>query len=240
MTGVSVGSVDEGSADAPPVGTAIVRPMRHVRAVRERQAEQRAERTSAGESRAWRAWGWALGESAVAPVTDRVTDVPPSREEIEAEIAEADKRRMRGDRENRADGAANVLRWLIGADDRIPVRGQNRGELVGGSGDIVRSADQISRVLDEARQCRQAGLRAADYLDGVIATLEWVIGERSRAPISRHRAGPVIDRQLRQERLHAEDVVAQRGQAGILPANFGNGVRLSITWLLGEGTGQSI
>ena len=227
MTGINVGIVDQGSAGAPPAGTAIVRPMRHVQAVRERQGEQRAECASAGETRAARAWSWALGESTVAPVTDRVTHVPPSREAIEAEIAEADERRLRGERENRADGAASVLRWLIGADDRVPVRGRNRGELVGGSGDVVRSADQIAEVLDSASRRRQTDLQDADYLDGVIETLEWVLGERPRAMLSGQRCWPVTAAELKQERLHAEDA-ADQGCAG---------VKLTVTWLLGEITG---
>jgi hypothetical protein len=56
---------------------------------------------------------------------------------MEAEIAAADERRLRGDRENRADAAASILRWLIGADDHIPVRCENPGELVGGFGGVV-------------------------------------------------------------------------------------------------------
>ena len=228
MTGITVNTVEHGSADAPPAGTAVVRPMKYVLAVRERHAEQLAERAPTGESRSARAWSWALGETTVAPVTDKVTEVPPSRADIEAEIAEADERRLRGDRDNRADGAASVLRWLIGADDRVPVRGQNRGELVGGFGDVVRSPDQIALVLDQARQRRRVQPQAADYLDGVIATLEWVLGRRPHAPISGQRSWPVTTRHLKHERLHAED----------RPGRANNGVTLSITWLLGETTIQ--
>ena len=237
MTGVTVGIVDQGSADEPPAGTAIVRPMRYVRAVRQRHAEQLAERASARESRAVRAWSWALGETALAPVTDRITDMPPSREVIEGEIAEADERRLRGDRENRADGAASVLRWLNGTDDRVPVRGPNRGELVGGFGEVVRSPDQVALALRDARQRRSAGPRAADYCDGVIATLEWVLGEQLPAPISGQRSWPITTSQLKYERLHAEDSL-RYGQARTaaegLSASFGSGVQLSIAWLLGE------
>lgn len=96
--------------DAAPPGTAIVRPWRHVKAVRERHAEQLAVRSPSGESRAALTWSWALGENVVAPVTDRVTAVPPSLAEIDAEITEADERRLRADRENHADGAAMARR----------------------------------------------------------------------------------------------------------------------------------
>ena len=61
---------------------------------------------NADASRAARAWAWALGECPTAPVTSRPTSVLPSRSDIEAEITEADERRFRGDRENRADSAA--------------------------------------------------------------------------------------------------------------------------------------
>src|ERR1022692_3489516 len=178
----------DGIDDAPPHGTAIVRPLRHVRAVRERHALRFADPSEAAASRSTRAWGWALGESNIAPVTDRLTAVPPSRSDIEAEITAADERRHRGDLKDRADAAATILRWLIGDDDRIPVAGENTGELVGGFGDVVRSQHQIARVLALAMEGqRQAAARGrdtsadaddrrfaqqdADYLDGVMAML---------------------------------------------------------------------
>jgi hypothetical protein len=234
---INVSTVEHGLDDAPPAGTAIVRPLRHVQAVRERHEQQIAER-AAGDSRSALAWSWALGESAVAPVTDRVTDAPPSGADIEAEIAEADERRLRGDCENRADGAANVLRWLIGADDRVPVRGKDRGALVGGFGDIVRSPDEIAQVLEDARRRCRAEPQAADYVVGVIATLEWILGERPQAPISSQCSWHVTTSQLKQERLLAEDLAEQPAHLTIgeqrLAAEFGVGVKLSVTWLLGE------
>ena len=134
------------------------------------------------------------------------------------------EQRLRGDRDNRADGAASVLRWLIGADDRVPVRGQNRGELVGGYDDVVWAMEQIAQLRDEARQRRQARPQVTDYLDGVIVTLEWVLGERSRALASGQRCWPVTAHELKQERVHAEDLADEKGV----------GVKLTITWLLGE------
>jgi len=152
MTGRTVKNVDARAIDdeAPPRGTAIVRPLRHVRAVRERYLRRFADASQVAVSRSARAWAWALGESVSAPVTDRRTGTPPSRSEIEAEIEIADERRLRGDRENRADAAATVLRWLIGDDDRVPVRGQAPGELVGGFGDVVRRQEQIGHILAAA------------------------------------------------------------------------------------------
>src|ERR1017187_2356534 len=146
MTGATVKGMDaDGIDDAPSHGTAIVRPLRHGRAVRERHALRFADPAEAAASRSARAWGWVLGESNIAPVTDRLTAVPPSRPDIEAEIREANERCLRGDVEGRADAAATILRWLIGDDDHVPVAGENTGELVGGFGDAVRSQHQIAR-----------------------------------------------------------------------------------------------
>ena len=148
MSGITVKVVDSGQADdmTPPPGTAIVRPVRYVRAVRERYLQRFTDLAEAAASRSARAWGWALGETPIAPVTDQATTVPPDRSAIEVEIAVADERRLRGERENRADAAATILRWLIGTDDHVPVRCANPGELVGGFGDVVRSREQIAEM----------------------------------------------------------------------------------------------
>ncbi len=246
---------DPADEDTPPPGTAIVRPLCHVRAVRERQALRSADPGDADASRAARAWAWALGECPTAPVTDAPTSIPPSRSDIEAEITEADERRFRGDRENRADGAATILRWLIGDDDHVPARGENRGELVGGFGDVVRSPDQIASIRALARDRQQragatgrdldadpAGRRFArqdvDYLDGVAATLGWVLGDGPEAPITHSRPRELTTRDLKIERLHAEDVIEQATKPwmadGIPSASYAEGVRFSISWLLGD------
>lgn len=136
-----------------------------------------------------------MGESAIAPVTDRQTTVPPTRSDTKAEIAAADERRLRGDREDRADATATILRWLIGGDDRVPVRTENPGKLVDGFGDVVRSPGQIGAILalategqaqatahgrnaDADPDDRRFAQQDADYLDGVATTLAWVLGER--------------------------------------------------------------
>ena len=96
-------------------GTAIVRPLRHVRAVRERYATA-VRRPGRGRSVAFSPrMGLGPGRDRHRPGHRPADPVPPDRRDIEAEIAVADERRLRGDRENRADAAATILRWLIGA-----------------------------------------------------------------------------------------------------------------------------
>jgi hypothetical protein len=72
----------------------------------------------------------------------------------------------------------------------------------------------------------------------VIATLEWILGERPQAPISSQCSWHVTTSQLKQERLLAEDLAEQPAHLTIgeqrLAAEFGVGVKLSVTWLLGE------
>ena len=153
--------------------------------------------------------------------------MPPSRTDIEVEVVIAAERRLRGDRENRADGAATVLRWLIGDDDRVPVRGPDCGELVGGSGDIIRSPGEISEILavSVARRA-DVQLDETDYLKGVIATLRWLV-HPDAAPISRLRPTPVTVRDLKAERVHAMDAIEQQVHKGVddllLPRVYGIG-----------------
>ena len=257
MPGVTVNLMDTSriDEDAPPPGTAIIRPVRHVRAVRERHTRRYADPAEAAASRSARAWRWALGEGVTAPVTDRLTAVPPTRADIEAEIGAADERRLRGDRENRADAAATVLRWLIGDDDHVPVRCENRGALVGCFGDVVRSPAQIAGILAVAVEGqRRAAARALDidadpgdrrfarqdseYLDGVVATLAWVLGDRPETPITRAHPRELTTRDLKVERVHAEDVIEQARYPWMAdrlpPPWYGEGVKHSITWLLGD------
>ena len=257
MSGITVKVVDSGQADdmTPPPGTAIVRPVRYVRAVRERYLQRFTDLAEAAASRSARAWGWALGETPIAPVTDQATTVPPDRRAIEVEIAIADERRLRGERENRADSAATILRWLIGADDHVPIRCEKPGELVGGFGDIVRSREQIAEVAALAVRTqrraaaktrdsgadpgeRQHARQDADHLAGVMVTLAWVGGDRAEAPISRVQSREISARALKRERVHAEDVIYQRrhlSAADWLPSRwYGEGVKSSIDWVLGD------
>jgi hypothetical protein len=257
MSGRTVSQVDAGTFDdaVPPPGTAIVRPLLHVRAVRERYLRRFADPSQAAVSPSARAWAWALGEGGLAPVTDRQTSAPPGRPEIEAEIEVADERRLRGDQENRADAAATVLRWLIGDDDRVPVRGKAPGELVGGFGDVVRPQEQIGRVLSAAvegrRRAEAAGRNArvgedkrqsarqdAVYLDGVVATLVWILGGHAETPITHVQSRELTTKDLKVERVHAEDVIEQASRPWMSdqlpPPSYGEGVKFSINWLLGD------
>lgn len=260
MTRASVAYVDTGHAndEAPPAGTAIVRPLHTVRAVRERYLQRFADPAEAAVSRSARAWAWALGECATSPVTDQPTAAPPTRSEIEAEIAEADRRRLSGSRENRADAAATVLHWLIGHDDHVPLRGPNHGALVGGSGDVIRTRQQIAQALHQATQARQRaaapsqdmhltpaanqhGQQRTAYFQGMIATLAWVLRDRPEAPISRTRCQVLTTRDLKIERVHAEDLVHQSRRHwsadGTHLPSYGEAVGLTISWLLGDSTG---
>lgn len=257
MSGITVKVVDSGQADemVAPAGTAIVRPLRYVRTVRERYLQRFTDPVELRASRSARAWAWALGETAIAPVTSRVTSAPPDRSEIQAEIAAADERRLRDGQGDRADGAAIILRWLVGADDHVPVRCASPGELVGGFGDVVRSRRQLAAMemaaakahqvaaaksrsveagLDEQEQVREE----ADYLDGVAASLAWVSGQRVAAPISH---GPNADgtaKVLKRERIHAEDAIERASDqriVGSLPTRcYAEGVKSTIAWLLGD------
>lgn len=239
------------SDDLPTPGTAIVRPTRHVNAVRQRHAQQYADPVQATTARAARAWAWALGETTTAPVTSHRTTVPPGRADIRAEITAADDLRQRGNREDQADayGTATVLRWLIGDDDRVPVHGYDRGELVGGSGAIVRSPDEIAAVLAAADPGRQGDGQADDqteesqdieYWQGATATLAWVLGNRPQSPLSRSHSPHVTSRFLKTERLHADDLIEQTKNpwmADHLPSpRYGEGVKATINWLLGAQT----
>ena len=262
MTAITVKGMDPGPTDdaASPLGTAIVRPLGHVRAVRARYLQRFADSAQVAASRSARAWAWALGETGIAPVTDRTTATPPSRAEMEAEIIEAEERRLRGMREGRADAAVTVLRWLIGVDDAVPVRGTNPGELVGGFGDIVRSREQLANLVTSAgtayRDAAAKSLETGDapgdrerargeahYLDGVLMTLAWVRGDRNETPISRTRPG-VTAKTLKRERIHAEDAIEQGRDwcaADRFPErSYGEGVKCTITWLLGGSTASPI
>lgn len=107
-----------------------------------------------------------------------MTVTPPSRADIEAEIAAADERRVRGDRENRADAAATILRWLIGENDRVPIRAENPGELVGGFSDVIRSPKQIAAALTLATEGRDRVAAQARNLD----TGQPIVSSPSKTP----------------------------------------------------------
>jgi hypothetical protein len=66
-------AADPADSEETPAGAAIVRPLRHVRAVRERHLQQLGDRSRSGQSPSAQAWSWALGETAFAPVTGAAT-----------------------------------------------------------------------------------------------------------------------------------------------------------------------
>jgi hypothetical protein len=176
---------------------------------------------------------------------------------MEIEIAEADQRRMRGTRDGRADAVGTVLRWLLGADDHVPVRCTNPGELVGGFGDVIRSREQMTDLAMLIRPAqgvaaatgldtgaapgeREHAHREADYLDGVLVTLAWVCGERAETPVS-HLQAEITSRTLKRERLHAEDAIEEGAdqRAPDRPSrSYGEGVQSAISWLLGDTTAR--
>ena len=84
----------------------------------------------------------------------------------------------------------------------------------------------------------------ADYLDGVMATLAWVLGERAEAPITRAHSRELTTRDLKVERVHAEDVIEQSRNPWMAdrlpPLWYGEGVKFSITWLLGDSTAPPV
>jgi hypothetical protein len=188
-------------------------------------------------------------------VTDRVTSAPPDRSEIQAEIAAADDRRLRGDQEDRADGAAIILRWLAAPTITSQSAAPRPGELVGGFGDVVRSHRQLADIAALATQAhravtaksrdienrpgeRERARQEADYLDGAMATLAWVSGERTAAPISHGQHADKTAKVLKRERIYAEDAIEHAGDrraSGSLPSRwYGAGVKATIAWLLGD------
>jgi hypothetical protein len=215
----------------------------------------------AAASRSARAWAWALGETATAPVTGQLTATPPARSDIQAEIAIADGRRLRDEEQDRADAVATILRWLIGDDDHLPVRAESPGDLVGGFGHVVRSPAQIITTLSLATEgqqraaawdrdlnvgpdSRRLARQDADYLGGVAATLAWILGERPEAPISRQQARELTSRDLKRERVRADDAIEQARYPWMAdrlpPPWYGEGVKLTISWLLGDTTAPPV
>jgi hypothetical protein len=262
MTGATVNRVTADHDDEAPRGTAIVRPLRHVRVVREHDATQSAGPSEVvAASCSARAWVWALGESATAPVTGRVNAIPPGRPDIEAEITAADERGLRGDQDNSADAAAIILRWLIGNDDHVPIAVENPGELVGGFGDVVRSPERIAgilalaaeglqraaaqgRDLDASADARAFARQDADYLGGVMATLAWILGEQAESPVAHAHSRELTTRVLKMERVRAEDVIEQSRYPWMAdrlpPLWYGEGVKFTINWLLGDWTAPPV
>jgi hypothetical protein len=109
---------------------------------------------------------------------------------------------------------------------------------------IERSRD-LSTDADSRLSAQQdADYLDADYLTGVIATLAWAFGYETATPVTNHRSADVTTRALKAERLHAHDVIEQAANlwmADRLPSMYyGEGVKLTLDWLLGDTTAQPV
>jgi hypothetical protein len=65
------------------------------------------------------------------------------------------------------------------------------------------------RDVDADPDDRRFAQQDTNYLDGVAATLAWVLGDRPEAPIMRSRPRELTTKDLKAERVHAEDVIEQ-------------------------------
>ena len=70
------------------------------------------------------------------------------------------------------------------------------------------------------------------------ATLAWVLGDRPEAPITHSRPRELTTRDLKVERLHAEDIIEQGTMPWmadrIPPGRYSEGVKFTISGLLGD------
>ena len=202
MTTVTVKNVDASQADdmAPPPGTAIVRPLRHVRAVRERTRSgslipprlRPRVRLARGPGR-WESTPprrSLTGRRRFRPAGP--TSKPRSPPRTKGACAATARTGQTPPRPSCAGLSATMTMSRSGTTIV--------GELVGGFGDVVRSRKQIADVLAIAAEGRQRATaivrnidagsgrpgaspqQDADYLDGVVATLAWVLGEQAEAP----------------------------------------------------------
>jgi len=61
---------------------------------------------------------------------------------------------------------------------------------------------------------------------------EWVLSERAKAPITAQRHRELTARELKAERLHAEDLIEEKRQAWaadrMLQSAYGEGARLTV------------
>ena len=77
-----------------------------------------------------------------------------------------------------------------------------------------------------------------------MATLAWTLGERAESPITRARSRELTTRALKMERVHAEDVIEQSRYPWMAdrlpPLWYGEGVKFTITWLLGDWTAPPV
>jgi len=240
------GPREDPAAGAPPTGTATVRPQGYIEAVRQ---------VGEGDLQA-AAFGWVLGETAVAPVTGTITGQPPVLDDIETEIlrirvAAADIRDWR-ERDRQYD-AERVLTWLIGWTDEPPCGpAGTRGQLVGGWGQVVRSPQEIHELLgrvggalreegdfsqehraDEGPDGRKASFARDDvaYLGGVEEVLAYALHQARLFNWARGGPDEATHRRLIGISQRAGHAIEQRDPAALFGAE---GQTFAVQWLWGE------
>jgi hypothetical protein len=243
---------------------AIVRPHQHIEAVLAQSLREMGD-----QGRTALAWAWALTGSRPSPVTLSLpTGHPPTRPEI---LAEADAEPegstapagVPSDYCDQLGEARRVLLWLTGESDEIPVDDANHGRLIGARDDYARTDAEIRHVRDRA----QRGLDAFDspdfvdpggsadpwrrspewmnaaWLCAVRDLLDWVLGDRSTAPLS----GRAVDTPTAYDLTHEENIaddIIQQGRPGGLPTDpatypppqYGEAIHATAHWLRAETT----
>jgi len=231
-----------------------MRPRDHVENVRTdalRAATRSAARTGAvPSSLITDTISWALGDGGHALFTDPPTaDIGPA--EIAAEVSacrvflqSTPWSEDAADAIRRARHVLTVLEWLTGVDDRPPTycRETEPGDLVGGRGRIVRPDAEIRRMTALAKAKLAAGQTSyalgADWHQGVIATLEWALGDRAASPVlGKAPSGLPEDRDIAIEQGEAEDHLAAPRRGIDIPLHFADAVACTCRWLL-AGTTQ--
>lgn len=242
------------TAASPAQNPVIVRPRAHIENVRAdaiRAAGRHAERTGKQPSQLIsNIISWALGQgSSQAPFTGRLAvehaqpDIPGEITACRAFLESTPYSVDASEQIELAHAVVGLLDWLTGADDRPPTYGRQTqpGDLVDGRGRIVRSTPDIRRMIELAQAKLASGQTShalgSDWHEGVIATLQWLLGDCALAPI-RETAPPGIpdDRQISLELGAAEDHLASPRLRPVIPFHYADAVACTCRWLLGGTT----
>jgi hypothetical protein len=251
-----------------PLPSAVTRPRQHVEAV---LAQSQFE--TGGQGRAALAWTWALTGTRPSPVTlSAANGSPPTRDEITAEASASPESStappgVPTDFCDQLREARQILRWLIGDTDEIPVDDDNRGRFIGARDDYARTDEQIRQVRDHVRQDLEkldlpdpmepadarnpwrwsASWMHAAWLHGVRDLLGWVLGDRPTSPFGQQVAGLPTIHDLEYEDLQADEVASQGRRGGVVvdpnaypPPQYGEAIQASIRWLRGEVTSSPV
>jgi hypothetical protein len=246
-------TAEQDSRHGRPPG-AIVRPRLQIEAVRRdavAAAERRAARSGAAPSLFIAdAISWALGDRGIAPFTCTRTGSGASDADISTELGSCRSYLLVTAWSDEADATISraqyvlkLLEWLTGADDIPPTycRETEPGDLVGGRGRIVRPAAEIGHILQLARAKLAAGQAGqglgADWLQGVIATLRWVLGDLAESPV----LGQVIrglpdGAHIAIEQDEAAERITPPLRPASVPARYCDAVASTCRWLLGGTT----